>query len=237
MVVAPSCLRARVQPSPSRCDHDVLQEHAVIQPGPSCQPPVDGKDHPDRRVEELKVAPVLGPHLRGLTARDPQPAVEIPAYRPPPGEVRFEKRVRIILDLLLVASFLGIEHRLYGLNQRILRGSGQHVPPPRLHVRSARRPCGDVQNGLYRCRWHRGRQEPPDGTAGGDRAVDGDGIQNRHVHDQAFASNCRYTASAYICWHPRPTPSGRAQRRSPHIRLRPGPRRSRHHPQSQAWRE
>ena len=132
MVVAPSGLRARVQTSPARGDHDVFQEHAVIQPGSGRQSPVDGKDHADRRIEELEVAPVLGFHLRGLSARDSQPAVEIPAYRPAPGEVSFEKLVRVILDLLRVRHFLGIEHRLYGFDQRIPRGSGQHVPTPRL---------------------------------------------------------------------------------------------------------
>ena len=53
-------LRAGLEAEGARGDHDVLQEHAVVEPRALLQVAVDGEDQPDRRVEEQEVAPRAG---------------------------------------------------------------------------------------------------------------------------------------------------------------------------------
>src|ERR1700678_3411216 len=109
MIVTPCRLGTGIQSSPTRRDHDVLQEHAVIEPGSSRQPPVDGKDHPHRRVKELEVPPVLRLHLRGLATGDPQQTIQAPPNIAPPRQIGLEKRIRIVRDFLYMALFPGVE--------------------------------------------------------------------------------------------------------------------------------
>src|SRR3546814_18649635 len=56
----------------ARRHHDVLQEHAVVEPAPQLKPPVDGEDQADRRVEEDVIAAALLLHalLFALLAAD-----------------------------------------------------------------------------------------------------------------------------------------------------------------------
>ena len=64
------------RPLRPRRDHDVLQEHAVVDPRALVQPAVDGEDHADRRVEEHEIAVVLGAHLVDVALADAEMAVE-----------------------------------------------------------------------------------------------------------------------------------------------------------------
>ena len=76
-----SRLRTGVQPPRPRRHHDVLQEHAVVDPRALVEAAVDGEDHADRRVEEDEVAVVLGAHLVDVAPADAELAVKREADR------------------------------------------------------------------------------------------------------------------------------------------------------------
>jgi hypothetical protein len=73
-------LRAGVQAARARGHHDVLQEHAVVQPAALLHDAVDGEDQAHRGVEEGVVAAVLRVHARLVGLADAQQAVQVPAH-------------------------------------------------------------------------------------------------------------------------------------------------------------
>src|SRR5690606_10005563 len=72
-------LRARIQTAAARHDHDVLQEHAVVEPAALVQVVVDGKQQHARRAKEFVVAPVLAGRGFAVALLDAQQAVQAPA--------------------------------------------------------------------------------------------------------------------------------------------------------------
>ena len=80
-------LRAGVHPVATRADHDVLEEHAVVEPAALPQHAVDREDQADRRTEERIVAPMLRMHAGLVGLVDPEQAVQVPAHFAAPIDV------------------------------------------------------------------------------------------------------------------------------------------------------
>ena len=78
----------------------------------------------------------------------PRRPSKIPADRAPPGQVGLEELARMVLNFLLVARLLRVEHREHGVAQRILGLAHQHIALPRLQIGATRRPRRDVQDGF-----------------------------------------------------------------------------------------
>ena len=74
-IVVPRRLGAGVQAARPRRDHDVLQEHAVVEPAALGEAAVDGEHQPHRRPEELEVLAHLGSHAGFFSTGDAQHAV------------------------------------------------------------------------------------------------------------------------------------------------------------------
>src|SRR3546814_11051739 len=88
----------------ARRHHDVLQEHAVVEPAPQLKPPVDGEDQADRRVEEDVVAAALLLHALLFALLDAEQAVKAPADGAAPAEIGLEELVRIIFPLAILGA-------------------------------------------------------------------------------------------------------------------------------------
>ncbi len=145
----------------------------MVDPRTLVEPPVDGEDHADRRVEEDEVAVVLGAHLVGVAAADAEQAVEREAHGATARQIRLEELVGIIAVFVprgLFGPHARIEDRVAHF---LLLGAGDDIDLPGLHVGARRRARGHAQNVLYRLVVDRGRQE------GADRAA----RQQRLVHD------------------------------------------------------
>ena len=92
------------RPRAARSDHDVLQEHAVVEPAALPHDAVDGEDQADRRIEEDVVAAVLRVHARLVGLVDAEQAVQVPADLAPPVDVRATPLGRVVGVLLAVRS-------------------------------------------------------------------------------------------------------------------------------------
>jgi hypothetical protein len=163
-------LRAGVQPQAPRGDHDVLQEHAVVEPTADLQPSVDGEDHADGGVEEAEVAGVLALHLVGVAAADAEQGVEAPAHLAPTREIGFEECLGVVA---VVAFFLlsGEERSFHFIAEPQQPVAGQHVGTPGLHVGAAGRAGGDVEQMLHRRARYRRGQECPQRSPRGDCCI------------------------------------------------------------------
>src|SRR5213076_3088118 len=71
-------LRAGFQAICARRQHDVLQEHSIIEPAALLHHPVYGKKQADRRTEELDIAAVLGMHALLVGPADTEQAIQVP---------------------------------------------------------------------------------------------------------------------------------------------------------------
>src|SRR3546814_18509156 len=91
----------------ARRHHDVLQEHAVVEPAPQLKPPVDGEDQADRRVEEDVIAAALLLHALLFALLDAEQAVKAPADGAAPAEIGLEELIRIIFPLTLFGAGAG----------------------------------------------------------------------------------------------------------------------------------
>ena len=75
MVARERHLRAGVEAASARGDHDVLQEHPVVEPAADLENAVDGEDQAHRRIEKQVVAPLLGAHFLLLAPGNAEQAV------------------------------------------------------------------------------------------------------------------------------------------------------------------
>ena len=125
--------------------HDVLQEHAVVEPTADFQLAIDQKDQPDRRVEKAEIARGLVLHANGVALFDADQTVEVPANFAAAAFVGLEKLIRVIGEFG-VGLHLGIAEG--GLNsgfQALERGPGQYLDFPWLHIGPAGRAGGQGQ--------------------------------------------------------------------------------------------
>src|SRR4029077_11147446 len=77
MHARPGFLRAGVEPVAARQKHQRMNIAAEIGPLARPEPPVDGNEQGDRRVEEFVIALVLGKPRRGIAAVDLERAVKL----------------------------------------------------------------------------------------------------------------------------------------------------------------
>jgi len=173
-------LRAGVEAARARRHHDVLQEHPVVEPAALLHHPNNGENEPDRRVEELVVAAVLGVHPRLVRLADAEQPVQVPAHLAPPPEVRLDPLPRVVRILLAVAA------RLFGIVvggddrrcQARARRARQHVHLPWLGVGAAGSAAGHDKDLLQQRPRHGRGQEGADRPPRCDRVVD-DGMRPR----------------------------------------------------------
>src|SRR3546814_14857288 len=111
----------------ARRHHDVLQEHAVVEPAPQLKPPVDGEDQADRRVEEDVIAAALLLHALLFALLDAEQAVKAPADGAAPAEIGLEELIRIIFPLTLFGPGAGLVVPQDRLAERITLRSGAAI--------------------------------------------------------------------------------------------------------------
>src|SRR3954447_9897068 len=80
----------------ARCDHDVFQKHAVIEPGADFEPAIDRENRADRRAEKIKILAVLRVHRRVVALLDAEQTIQVPADLAPPRQIRLEELFGIV---------------------------------------------------------------------------------------------------------------------------------------------
>ena len=102
-------MEAGVEATRTGREHDVLHEHAVIDPTASGHSPIDGEDEPDRRVEEAEVARVLAMHRVLVALGDAEQCIEFEAVAAASTEVGLYElgRVDVVLRPVL-AGFMAV---------------------------------------------------------------------------------------------------------------------------------
>ncbi len=148
-------------------DHQVLEEHAVVQPAALAQDPVDGEDEAHGRTEEAVVPGVLGFHPVLVPLGDAQEGVEIEAHLPAAFQVGGHPLAGVVVIFLAVGGqdLRVVVGRQDAVHQALTGGSGEDVHPPGLGVGARGGAGGQGQDGLQHIPGHRGRQEGPDGAA------------------------------------------------------------------------
>jgi hypothetical protein len=131
-------LRAGVEVVRARGHHDVLEEHAEVEPAALAHDAVDGEHQADRRAEEFVVAAMLRVHARLVGLGDAEQAVEIPADLAPPLDEGRAPLGRVVGVFLAVTGPLDriVVGRDEALRQVLQRRAGEHGHVPRLRVGS-----------------------------------------------------------------------------------------------------
>ena len=164
------------RPRRARRDHDVLQEHAVVEPAALLHDAVDGEDQPDRRVEEVVVAAVLRVHARLVGLADAEQAVQVPADLAAPVDVGRRPLRRVVGVLLAVRARARRGRRRRRGSPRDRRCFAAPVSTCTFHgcvlVPEGAR-AATAQDVLDRLARHRRGQEGADRAARGDGGVDG----------------------------------------------------------------
>ena len=143
-----SRLRAGIEAPAARRDHDVLDEHAVVEPAAPLEDAVDGEHQTDRRVEEAVIAPMLMVSLLEITFADAEQPIHVPAYLAAPIDIGRGPLLRVIGVFALVG---GGHRRIVEGGQNLAaelgtRLAGHHIDFPGLGVGTRRRARRDLKN-------------------------------------------------------------------------------------------
>ncbi len=133
-------------------DHDVLQEHAVVDQRASSHDLVHGEHQPHGRIEEAVVALVLGVHLVLVALGDAEQAIQAPAVFAPAvyvGRYPFLGVVVVFLPVLRGQRRIGAQGVVGAddlVHQGVTAGALQHIGFPGLGVGARRCAAGHVKN-------------------------------------------------------------------------------------------
>ena len=140
----PGGLRAGVQATGARRNHDALHEHAVVDQRTASHHPVQREHEAHRRIEEAEVPVVLGMHLVLVALGDAQEAVQAPAVLAPAVQVGRDPFLRVVVVFLLVLGRqgrVGIDRVVRGadlFHQAVAARALQHIDLPGLGVGAGR---------------------------------------------------------------------------------------------------
>ncbi len=186
--MVPRRLRASVQATGARGQHDGLQEHAIVDQRARAHDAIDREDQAHRRVEEAEIAPMLRMHLVLVALVDAQQTIQVPAVFAAPRLVRVDPLRRVVVVLFTVLAgerwivVLGIVGGTHFLDQAVAARALQHVHAPRLGIAARWRAAGHLQDVVQRLAWHGPRRERPHAIAILDRRIDAGGVIDRCIH-------------------------------------------------------
>src|SRR6266566_4928543 len=150
---------AGVQALAAGKQHNGLDEHAEVRPLRRPHGAVDGKEQPDRRTKQLKIARILAITPSAVLARNPDRMIELRADLTAPAIIWLLEGIRV--DLVSGPLPPGVRRRIWtdaGL-EIFERLTCERMDPPRLQIAARRRARGAIEDVAHRCEGHRGRQK------------------------------------------------------------------------------